>query len=52
MDNGYVMPGLIDCHTHLSVHQHLVTNPGSLLDVNEGSDPITPQIHAIDAFNP
>ena len=52
LDNGYVMPGLIDCHTHLSVHQHLVTNPGSLLDVNEGSDPITPQIHAIDAFNP
>ena len=52
LDNGYVMPGLIDCHTHLSVHQHLVTNPGSLLDVNEASDPITPQIHAIDAFNP
>ena len=21
LDNGYVMPALIDCHTHLSVHQ-------------------------------
>lgn len=50
--NGYVMPGLIDCHTHLSVHQDLVTNPGTLLDVNEGSAPITPELHALDAFNP
>jgi len=52
MKDAYVMPGLIDCHTHLSVHQDIATNPGTLLDVNEGSDPITPQIHALDAFNP
>lgn len=52
LKDSYIMPGLIDCHTHLSVHQDLVTNPGTLLDVNEGSDPITPQIHAVDAFNP
>ena len=52
LGDSYVMPGLIDCHTHLSVHQDITTNPGTLLDVNEGSDPITPQIHALDAFNP
>lgn len=52
LGDSYVMPGLIDCHTHLSVHQDIVTNPGTWLDVNEGSDPVTPQIHAIDAFNP
>lgn len=50
--DSYVMPGLIDCHTHLSIHQDLATNPGTLLDVNEGSDPVTPQIHALDAVNP
>lgn len=50
--DAYVMPGLIDCHTHLSIHQDLATNPGTLLDVNEGSDPVTPQIHALDAVNP
>lgn len=52
LGDAYIMPGLIDCHTHLSVHQDLATNPGAWLDVNEGSDPVTPQIHAIDAFNP
>lgn len=50
--NSYVMPGLIDCHTHLSIHQDIAANPGPLLDVNEGSDPVTPQLHAIDAVNP
>ena len=49
---SYVMPGFIDCHTHLSVHQDIVTNPGTLLDVNEGSFPVTPELHALDALNP
>ncbi len=49
--NCWVMPGLIDCHTHLSTFSALGTNPG-VKDGNEYSDPITPHVRAIDALNP
>jgi len=49
---GWVTPGLIDVHTHLAggfVGQN--TMPGDA-DLNEGSDPITPNMRAIDFVNP
>ncbi len=48
----WVMPGLIDCHTHISNFNEPRTNPSLPVDGNETSDPITPQIRAIDAVNP
>ena len=48
---GTVTPGLIDIHTHLGVFSGLNTMPGSS-DGNEMSEPITPEVRAIDAVNP
>jgi len=47
----WITPGLIDCHTHISTFGALGTMPG-VKDGNEYSDPITPQVRAIDALNP
>lgn len=49
---GIVTPGLIDCHTHISTFGEPKTMPGLQVDGNEGSDPITPQVRAIDAIYP
>ena len=48
----WVTPGLIDCHTHISNFNEPRTNPSVPLDGNEMSDPITPQVRALDAVNP
>ncbi len=48
----WVTPGLIDCHTHISNFNEPRTNPSIPLDGNEMSDPITPQVRAMDAVNP
>ncbi len=48
----WVTPGLIDCHTHISNFNEPRTNPSVPLDGNEMSDPITPQVRAMDAVNP
>ncbi len=48
---GVITPGLIDIHTHLGVFPGLNTMPGTS-DGNEASDPITPEVRAIDAVNP
>ena len=48
----WVTPGLIDCHTHISNFNEPKTNPSIPLDGNEMSDPITPQVRAMDAVNP
>lgn len=45
-----VTPGLIDVHTHLGVSEGGVGNEGR--DFNETSDPITPEVRAIDGINP
>ena len=47
-----VTPGLIDCHTHISTFGEPKTMPGLQVDGNEGSDPITPHVRALDAIYP
>ncbi len=48
----WVTPGLIDCHTHISNFNEPRTMPSIPSDGNEMSDPITPQVRAMDAVNP
>lgn len=44
-----LMPGLIDIHTHMGFIGDGAGEEG--IDVNEGSDPITPQLRAEDGLN-
>jgi imidazolonepropionase-like amidohydrolase len=46
----YVLPGLVDAHSHLGVHVSGLGSEGN--DGNEGSEPVTPQVRALDAFYP
>lgn len=48
---GVVTPGLIDIHTHIAVFGSVQTMPGTS-DGNERTDPITPEVRAMDALNP
>ena len=50
-NGGWITPGLIDCHSHISLMEAYGSMPG-MQDYNEFSDPITPQISAKDALNP
>jgi len=45
-----VMPGLIDAHTHVGIYEEGVGEDGE--DTNEMTDPVTPELRAIDAVNP
>ena len=45
-----VYPGFIDAHTHLGMWEDGLTFEGD--DGNEETDPLTPQLRAIDAINP
>lgn len=45
-----VYPGFIDAHTHLGMFEDSLTFEGD--DGNESTDPITPQLRAIDGANP
>lgn len=45
-----IYPGFIDAHCHLGMEETAIGFEGN--DVNEMSDPITPQMRAIDALNP
>lgn len=45
-----IYPGLIDAHTHLGMYGDSLTFEGD--DCNEDTDPVTPQLRAIDAVNP
>lgn len=47
---GFVMPGIIDAHCHIGMWEDGLGFEGN--DVNEGTDPVTPQLRAIDAINP
>jgi imidazolonepropionase-like amidohydrolase len=46
----YVTPGLVDAHTHLGLFAETIGFPGS--DGNDATNPITPQLRAIDSINP
>lgn len=45
-----VMPGFIDAHTHLGIMEEIYQIEGD--DANEFSDPVTPELRALDAINP
>lgn len=47
---GYVLPGLIDAHCHIGIYETAIGFPGD--DGNETSEPVTPQIRAIDGIYP
>lgn len=46
----FVLPGLVDAHCHVGMFEDSLGFEGD--DGNEDSDPITPQLRAIDAINP
>ena len=50
MDGKIITPGLIDAHCHLGLFEDAIGFEGS--DGNEISDPIMPQLRAIDGINP
>lgn len=45
-----VMPGMIDAHCHIGIYEEDKGFEG--LDINEMTDPTTPNLRAIDAINP
>ena len=47
---GYILPGMIDCHTHLGIIEEATGKIG--VDNNETSNPVTPHLRGIDAINP
>lgn len=47
---NYVFPGFIDAHSHIGIFEESVGEIGE--EGNEWTDPVTPQLRAIDAINP
>ena len=45
-----VWPGLVESHCHVGIHEEGMRQEGR--DADESSDPLTPQLHALDAINP
>jgi imidazolonepropionase-like amidohydrolase len=45
-----ILPGLVDAHVHVGVHEE--AEGWAEQDTNEMTNPVTPQIHALDAVNP
>lgn len=45
-----VMPGLVEAHCHVGIYEEIYRDDGD--DLNETTDPVTPQLRAIDAINP
>ena len=48
--NGWLIPGIIDAHTHIGLLEDGLTFEGD--DINETNDPALPQLRGIDAINP
>ena len=46
----YVMPGIIDAHCHIGMWEDSMGREGA--DGNECTNPVTPELRAIDAINP
>ncbi|WP_135852733.1 amidohydrolase [Halorussus salinus] len=49
VDGAHVTPGLIDAHSHAGMAEWGEPEDG---DFNEVSDPVTPQVNALDGFHP
>lgn len=49
-DGAWLLPGFIDAHVHLGVHEEGEGWAGN--DTNEMTDPVTAAVRAIDAINP
>jgi len=47
-EGGYVLPGFIDAHSHIGMWEDAVGFEGD--DGNESTDPVMPQLRAIDAI--
>ena len=47
---GWLLPGFIDAHTHLGLHEEAEGWAGA--DTNELTDPVTAGVRALDAINP
>jgi len=45
----YICPGFIDAHTHLGLEEEIYRVEGD--DVNEVTNPVTPQLQAVDGIN-
>lgn len=50
VQGALVMPGLIDAHSHIGISEEKKGAIGD--DCNEGTNPVTPSLRAIDAINP
>lgn len=50
MSGMVITPGFIDAHTHIGLVEDSLSFEGD--DVNEDTDPITPELRVIDAINP
>ena len=50
-NGGWIMPGFIDAHTHVGICEEIIgAQAGS--DCNEKSDPVTPDMRAVDGVKP
>ncbi|MDK2822711.1 MAG: hypothetical protein PWQ67_1238 [Clostridia bacterium] len=50
VQGNYILPGFIDAHTHVGIAEEIYQIEGD--DTNEITDPVTPQLRALDAINP
>lgn len=46
----YLLPGFIDAHTHVGIAEEIYQTEGD--DTNEITEPLTPQLRALDGVNP
>ena len=49
-EGGYIMPGLMDAHTHIGISEEGFRWEGE--DCNETTSPVTPDMRAVDGFYP
>lgn len=50
VSGAWVMPGIIESHCHVGISEEKIGMIGD--DCNEGTNPVTPTLRAIDAVNP
>jgi len=50
VNGAWVMPGLIDAHCHVGISEEKTGFIGD--DCNEATEPVTPQLRALDGINP